>query len=52
MFMRIGLEDFLYLDDNKTIASDVSLVERIVKMGKLLGRSPFTISETRQCLGL
>jgi 3-keto-5-aminohexanoate cleavage enzyme len=50
--VRVGLEDSLYMDGNKTIASNVSLVERIAKMGELLGRSPYTISETRQCLGL
>jgi len=30
----------------------VPLVERIVKIAILLGRSPHTISETRPCLGL
>lgn len=50
--VRVGLEDSLYLDENKTIASNVSLVDRIIKIGRLMGKSPCTISETRQCLGL
>jgi uncharacterized protein (DUF849 family) len=32
--------------------SYVSLVERIIKIRKPVGKSPCTISETRQCLGL
>lgn len=50
--VRVGLEDNLYIDDNKTPATNAGLVERVVKIGRLLGKSPMSISETRERLGL
>ena len=50
--VRVGLEDNLYLDDAKTPATNAALVERVVHLGRLLGKTPASISETRECLGL
>lgn len=50
--VRVGLEDNIYLDDKKTLAKNSWLVERIVKIGNLMGKSPLTISETRSLLKL
>jgi 3-keto-5-aminohexanoate cleavage enzyme len=50
--VRVGLEDNLYLDDRKTPATNADLVKRIVSIGKLMGKSPYSISETRERLGL
>jgi 3-keto-5-aminohexanoate cleavage enzyme len=50
--VRVGLEDNLYLDNGKTLATNPLLVERIVMIGKLLGRNPCSIEETRRLLGL
>ncbi len=50
--VRVGLEDNLYLDDEKTPATNAALVERVVQLGRLLGKTPCSISETREWLGL
>lgn len=50
--VRVGLEDSLYMDASRTFATNVALVERIVKIGELLGRRPCSIAETRRRLGL
>ena len=50
--VRVGLEDNLYINDNKTPATNLAFVERIVTMGRLLNKSPSSISETRELLGL
>jgi uncharacterized protein (DUF849 family) len=50
--VRVGLEDNLYLDNNKTPSTNAALVERVVKIGRLLGKSPSSIPETRECLGV
>ena len=50
--VRVGLEDNLYFDDNKTPVTNAALVERVVKIGRLLGRSPSSITETRERLDL
>jgi uncharacterized protein (DUF849 family) len=50
--VRIGLEDNLYLDGKKTPATNPALVERVVQLGKLLGKTPATPAETRELLGL
>jgi 3-keto-5-aminohexanoate cleavage enzyme len=49
---RTGLEDNLYLDNDKTPASNPLLAHRIARIGKLLGKSPTSIVETRRLLGL
>ena len=50
--VRVGLEDNLYMDEDKTPATNPGLVERVVDLGRLLGRRPATIPETRQMLGI
>lgn len=50
--VRVGLEDNLYLDERKTLATNPALVERVVRLGALLGKEPFTAAETRALLGL
>jgi 3-keto-5-aminohexanoate cleavage enzyme len=50
--VRVGLEDNIYFDNNKTLAKNYDLVDRIVKIGALMGKSPLTIDETRALLRL
>lgn len=50
--VRVGLEDNLYLDDKKTLATNSALVERVVALGRLLGLEPYTAAETRALLAL
>lgn len=50
--VRVGLEDNLYLDEAKTLATNPALVERAVKLGALLGKVPYSPAETRSLLGL
>jgi uncharacterized protein (DUF849 family) len=50
--VRVGLEDNLYLDNNKTPVTNSFLVERVVKIGELFDKSPYTIKETRKLLRL
>jgi len=50
--VRVGLEDNLYLDEHKTPATNPALVERVVRLGAVLGKRPATIAETRARLGL
>ncbi len=49
--VRVGLEDNLYMDDDKTPATNVDLVRRVVEIGRLLGQRPATVTETRDRLG-
>jgi 3-keto-5-aminohexanoate cleavage enzyme len=49
----VGLEDKLYLDDNKQQpATNVALVERLAALGRAAGREPATPVEARQIIGL
>jgi len=48
--VRVGLEDNLYLDECKTLATNQALVERVVRLGRLLGKEPMSIAETRERL--
>jgi 3-keto-5-aminohexanoate cleavage enzyme len=48
--VRVGLEDNLYINDDKTPATNAALVERVVEIGKLLGKTPSSIAETRERL--
>jgi len=51
--VRVGLEDALYMDTNKQQpASNLALVERIVRISKELGRPVATPAETRRMLNL
>lgn len=50
--VRVGLEDNLYMDREKTPATNPALVERVVRIGRLHGKRPSTIEETRRKLGL
>lgn len=51
--VRIGLEDNIYFDNERTIlASNKQLVERIVDIAKALRRIPYPHKEARQILGL
>jgi uncharacterized protein (DUF849 family) len=52
MGVRVGLEDNLYLDHRKTPATNSALVSRITQIGRMMGKSPCTLSETREYLGL
>jgi 3-keto-5-aminohexanoate cleavage enzyme len=49
--VRVGLEDNLYLDARKTPATNVRLVERIVRLAAELGLRPASAAETRATLG-
>jgi len=49
---RVGLEDNIWFDDNRTdLASNVRLVERLVKAARSMGREPATTSQAREALG-
>jgi uncharacterized protein (DUF849 family) len=49
---RVGLEDSIWMDKQKTdLASNVRLVERLVKVGRVLGREPATMCQTKKALG-
>jgi 3-keto-5-aminohexanoate cleavage enzyme len=51
--VRIGLEDNIYFDPKRTtLASNKDLIQRIVSISKVLGRSPFSHKDTRTVLGL
>ena len=49
--LRVGLEDNIFMDKG-VLATNVSLVERAVKLGEVVGRSIATAAETREILGL
>jgi uncharacterized protein (DUF849 family) len=50
--VRVGLEDNLYLDDKKTLATNTQLVKRVQQIAKQLGKKPYTPQEVRKLLGL
>lgn len=51
--VRVGLEDSIYFDESrKTLATNRMLVERVVEMGRALGREPATPAQTRAMLAL
>lgn len=51
--VRTGIEDNLYYDQKRSILADnAMLVERIVSIGRELGREPASPYETRQLIGL
>lgn len=51
--VRVGLEDNLFYDDaRKVFATNVSLVERVVRIARELGREIASPEEARQILGL
>jgi hypothetical protein len=51
--VRVGLEDNLYLDpERKILATNVGLVERLIKISRAMGREIATPTETRTLLGL
>lgn len=50
--VRVGLEDNLHLDRDKTPATNAQLVERVVRVARELDLVPATIAETRALLGL
>ncbi len=49
--LRVGLEDNIYMEKG-VLATNVSLVERAVRLGEDAGRSIATAAETREILGL
>jgi 3-keto-5-aminohexanoate cleavage enzyme len=51
--VRVGIEDNIWFDEERTtLASNRRLVERILVIGRALGRRPYTPRETRARLGL
>lgn len=51
--VRIGLEDNIYFDDEKTrLASNSDLIKRIVGIAGVMGRVPYSHKETRKVLGI
>ena len=51
--VRIGLEDNIYFDAEITfLATNRELIERIIGVAKVLGRTPYTGREARHILGL
>lgn len=51
--VRVGLEDNLWYDDERTeLATNVRLVERLVRVGRSMGREPATPADVRARLRL
>jgi len=49
--IRVGLEDNIYYN-NKTLATNVMLIQRIVRLANEVGREVATAKETRELLGI
>jgi len=49
---RAGFEDSPYFRPGELAASNAQLIERLVSIGKQMGREPATPDEARQLLGL
>ena len=52
LHVRVGMEDNIYLEKGRLARSNGELVEKIVKLAKLLGRRIATPTEAREMLGL
>lgn len=50
--VRVGFEDNIYLSRRVLAKSNAELVEKIVRIGKELGREPATVGEARKILHL
>jgi uncharacterized protein (DUF849 family) len=51
--VRVGLEDNIYYDrERRDLANNTRLVERIVRIGREMGREPATPLEAREIIGL
>lgn len=51
--VRVGLEDNIWFDEDRTcLATNVTLVERVVQLARAYGRDIATPAETRRALGL
>lgn len=51
--VRVGLEDNLWMDDDRTdLATNTRLVERVVAAARAQGREPATPQLVRSLLGL
>jgi uncharacterized protein (DUF849 family) len=51
--VRVGLEDNLWFDDARTeLATNPRLVERLVRLGRAMGREPASPDDVRQRLGI
>jgi 3-keto-5-aminohexanoate cleavage enzyme len=51
--VRVGLEDNIWYDEERTrLASNRELIERVLTIGKAMGREPYTPSEARTLLGV
>ena len=50
--VRVGFEDNLYLEKGVLAKSNGEMVEKAVKLAKLLGREIATPDEAREILGL
>jgi uncharacterized protein (DUF849 family) len=50
--VRVGLEDNFYLPSGEMVKSNGELVAQAVSMARAAGRTPATVEETKQILGL
>ena len=50
--VRVGFEDSLYIEKGVLAKSNGELVEKVVKLAKLLGRPIATPDEAREILGI
>lgn len=51
--VRIGLEDNIFFDDEKTqLASNSDLIKRILGIAKAMGRTPYSHRDARKILGV
>jgi len=51
--VRVGLEDNIWYDDERTrLATNRALIERVLTIGRAMGRRPYTPAQAREVLGL
>lgn len=50
--VRTGLEDVIYFDEKKTLATNEMLIKRVLEIAKAVGREIATTSEAKNILGL
>jgi len=50
--LRVGMEDVLTLAKGVPVEHNVQLVDRVVGLGAIAGRSPMTTTQARDLLGV
>ena len=50
--VRVGWEDNPYLPDGTPSRSNAELVDTVVRLARLMGREPATVTEAREIIGI